>query len=111
MPSKNIESVAKESRTINPKAAFRKKALVKSEEEYLKLYKQSVKNPEKFWSMASKQGPSLVQELADSLQMEEPVFRMVCRRETECFLQLRRPACKQPAAEQSRYYLGRRTRG
>ena len=54
MPSKNIESVAKESRSINPKAAFRKKALVKSEEEYLKLYKQSVKNPDKFWSMASK---------------------------------------------------------
>ncbi|MEM1157360.1 MAG: acetate--CoA ligase [Verrucomicrobiota bacterium] len=54
MPSKNIESLAKESRIINPKATFRKKALVKSEEEYLKLYKQSVRSPEKFWNMASK---------------------------------------------------------
>ncbi|MEM6823405.1 MAG: AMP-binding protein, partial [Verrucomicrobiota bacterium] len=53
MASKDIESVLKENRTINPKAAFRKTALVKSEEEYLKLHRQSIKNPEKFWSMAS----------------------------------------------------------
>jgi len=54
MSTSDIESVSKESRTINPKARFRKTALVKSEEEYLKLYKQSIKDPEKFWSMASR---------------------------------------------------------
>jgi len=54
MASENIESISKESRTVNPKVRFRKTATIKSEEEYLKLYKQSLKDPEKFWSMASR---------------------------------------------------------
>ncbi|MGF1678472.1 MAG: acetate--CoA ligase [Candidatus Methylacidiphilales bacterium] len=54
MPNSNIESVSKEGRTLSPKALFKKDALVKSEEEYLKLYKLSIKSPDKFWSMAAR---------------------------------------------------------
>jgi acetyl-CoA synthetase len=47
--SQNIESVLNEQRTFNPPSAFAAKAAVKSREEYERLHKQSLEEPEKFW--------------------------------------------------------------
>jgi len=53
MAVQNIESVLKEARSFKPKAEFSKKALISSEKEYRKLYKQSLEKPEKFWGKMS----------------------------------------------------------
>jgi acetyl-CoA synthetase len=54
MSDQNITSVSHDNRTIKPKAAFVKKAVL-SEKDYKKLYRQSLEKPEKFWSRASEQ--------------------------------------------------------
>ena len=46
----NIDSILNEQRKFEPAAEFSKKAHVKSLEEYEKLYKESVDDPDKFWS-------------------------------------------------------------
>src|SRR3989344_7018138 len=45
-----ITSILKENRIFNPSRDFSKKANIKSMEEYEKLYKESIRNPEKFWA-------------------------------------------------------------
>ena len=50
-----IESVSRETRKILPKKAFQKYSHLKSEQEYNKIYQQSVKAPEKFWAEKAKQ--------------------------------------------------------
>ncbi len=52
---KTIQSISKEDRKIEPKEAFSQKAYVKSEEEYKKLYQESIENPETFWSEKAKE--------------------------------------------------------
>ncbi|MDP6600014.1 MAG: acetate--CoA ligase [Candidatus Woesearchaeota archaeon] len=46
----DFNSVLKEKRVFNPSKEFSKKAHIKSMQEYKKIYKESVENPEKFWS-------------------------------------------------------------
>jgi len=46
---KTIQSVSQEHRKIVPPKSFTEKAYVKSEEEYKKLYEESIKDPERFW--------------------------------------------------------------
>ncbi|MDA8432661.1 MAG: acetate--CoA ligase [Nitrospiraceae bacterium] len=54
--SKNIEVLMAEKRTFPPSSEFSKKAHIKSMEEYEKIYKRSVEDPEGFWAeMAEKQ--------------------------------------------------------
>lgn len=48
--SDNITSVLQEHRLFNPSKEFSKKAHVKSMKEYKQMYKESLLNPEKFWS-------------------------------------------------------------
>ena len=52
---KTITSMSTEHRTISPPAEFSKKAYVKSEEEYQKIYGESIKDPEKFWAKKAKE--------------------------------------------------------
>ena len=47
---KTIQSVSQENRKISPPTEFSEKAYVKSEEEYKKIYEESIKDPESFWS-------------------------------------------------------------
>ncbi len=47
---KTIQSIGHESRRIKPSEEFKKKAYIKSEEEYRKLYEESIKDPPKFWA-------------------------------------------------------------
>jgi len=46
---KTIESVMKEGRAFLPSEAFRKQAIIKSEEEYWRLYEESIRDPPKWW--------------------------------------------------------------
>src|SRR3989344_3361394 len=52
---KLITSVSNEQRKISPKKQFSSKAHIKSEEEYNKIYQESIKDPEKFWAEKAKQ--------------------------------------------------------
>jgi acetyl-CoA synthetase len=45
----NIQSTLQEQRKFEPPEEFRKKAHIKSLEDYERLYKESVEQPEKFW--------------------------------------------------------------
>ncbi len=45
----SIDSTLQEQRKFEPSAEFQKKAHIKSLEEYERLYKESVEQPEKFW--------------------------------------------------------------
>ena len=55
MARSDIESVLKENRSFQPSPAFRKRALVGDKETYEKLHRQSLRNPEKFWSKMAKE--------------------------------------------------------
>ena len=46
----NIDSILNEQRKFDPPAEFSKLAHIKSLEEYERLYKESVDDPDKFWS-------------------------------------------------------------
>jgi len=50
MSEGKISSVSQEDRKITPSDSFREKAYIKSEEEYKKLYEESIKDPEAFWA-------------------------------------------------------------
>lgn len=52
--STSIESVLQEHRVFKPAKQFSKNAHIKSLAQYQKLYKQSVKAPEKFWAKQAK---------------------------------------------------------
>jgi acetyl-CoA synthetase len=53
MSTVNIDSMLKEKRIFKPKPEFKKQAVIQTEEQYRKLYKQSMEKPEKFWSKMS----------------------------------------------------------
>ncbi len=54
MNEQTISSVSSEHRHFAPPQSFQEKAYVKSEEEYMNLYKESVGDPEKFWAEKAK---------------------------------------------------------
>jgi acetyl-CoA synthetase len=49
MSKDRIEVMSTENRTFPPSPEFSKKAHIKSLEEYEKIYKRSVEDPEGFW--------------------------------------------------------------
>jgi len=55
MPSDYITSILKENRIFKPSKSFSQKAHIKSMKDYEKLYKESIKNPEAFWSEKAEQ--------------------------------------------------------
>jgi len=48
VPSTHIDSVLQEQRKFEPSAEFRHSAHIKSAEDYERIYRESVKNPDKF---------------------------------------------------------------
>ena len=50
MSENKIQSLSNENRKIEPPKEFSEKAHVKSEEEYKKIYEESIKDPEGFWA-------------------------------------------------------------
>src|SRR5690348_13241244 len=48
--STNIDSILQEQRSFPPPPEFSRQAHIKSLEEYDRIYKESVENPEKFWA-------------------------------------------------------------
>jgi acetyl-CoA synthetase len=54
-PAHNIESVLKEKRVFKPSVKFAKMARIGSLKKFQKLYKASLKNPDKFWSKAAEE--------------------------------------------------------
>jgi acetyl-CoA synthetase len=55
MPDANITSVLHENRVFPPPKAFARAAHVKSLAQYRKLYRESVRQPEKFWARQARQ--------------------------------------------------------
>ena len=55
MAQTDITSLQKEGRKFKPSAAFAKQAHVKSLAQYRKLYTESIKSPQKFWSRMAKE--------------------------------------------------------
>jgi len=49
-PQVNIDSILQEQRRFEPSPEFSRQAHVKNLDEYDRLYKESVDNPDKFWS-------------------------------------------------------------
>src|SRR3954462_14232291 len=49
-PSTNIDSILQEQRKFEPSEEFRQTAHIKSAEEYERIYRESVEQPEKFWA-------------------------------------------------------------
>jgi acetyl-CoA synthetase len=47
--ARTIESILKEARRFPPSEEFRKHAIIKSEEEYRRIYEESVRDPPKWW--------------------------------------------------------------
>lgn len=66
MSTVNIDSILKEKRVFKPKADFQKQALISSEHQYRKMYRQSLDKPEKFWA-----------KMADELHWFKP-WKKVC---------------------------------
>ena len=52
--SKNITSLSQEMRVFPPSKEFSKRAHIKSMAEYRKLYRESIKSPDKFWAKQAK---------------------------------------------------------
>ncbi len=52
--SDTIESVLQEAREFPPPKSFQRSALLRTKEEYERLYRQSLDEPEKFWGEAAK---------------------------------------------------------
>ena len=78
--------------------------------EYKKLYNESIKSPEKFWAKQAKNELTWFSPWKKVLQWKAPQRQMVCRRKTQCQLQLPRPTPGHSHGQQSRVDLGRRAR-
>src|SRR2546430_14760888 len=48
--NRNIESLLKEKRVFKPAKEFAKKARIKNLAQYRRMYRESIKHPDKFWS-------------------------------------------------------------
>ena len=86
----NIESVLHEDRKFECPEHFRQQAHIKSLEEYERIYRESVEQPEKFWGGIANE-LALVQEVGQGSGMESSLGQMVCRRPAQSLLQLPRP--------------------
>ena len=53
MAEQTIQSMMDEKRVFNPPESLRRNAEIKSLDEYKKLHKESIDNPEKFWAKAA----------------------------------------------------------
>ncbi len=86
----NIESVLHEDRKFECPEPFRQQAHIKSLEDYERIYRESVEQPEKFWGGIASES-ALVQEVGQGSGMEPSLGQVVCRRPAQSLLQLSRP--------------------
>ena len=70
--SSNIESVSQEARVFPPPKAFSRLAQIKSLAQYRKLYNESIRSPEKFWSRQAKAELVWFKRWTRTLKWEEP---------------------------------------
>ena len=71
-PAVNITSVLHEERVFYPPKAFAQQAHVKSMAQYLKLYRESIRDPEKFWGRQAKNELVWFKPWKKVLQWKEP---------------------------------------
>jgi hypothetical protein len=98
-----IDSVLQEQRKFPPPADFAERAHIKSLEEYERIYKESVEEPEKFWGRVARE---LYWFKPWDRVLECPVGEVVCRGADQPFVQLPRPTRPNLAQEQSRAGVG-----
>ena len=67
--STNIDSILQEQRKFEPPDHFRQQAHIKSLEEYERIYRESVEQPEKFWGRIARR-TALVQEVGQGAGVE-----------------------------------------
>src|SRR3990167_10273991 len=53
--AKKMETVSSENRQFPPSRAFQQQAYISSMEEYTKLYKKSIRDPEGYWESVAKE--------------------------------------------------------
>jgi acetyl-CoA synthetase len=70
--SNNIESHLIENRVFNATKAFSKKAYISSFDQYQKLYRESIKNPEEFWSQQASELVVWQRKWKSVLEWKEP---------------------------------------
>ena len=90
--STNIESHLIENRVFKPAKSFSKKAHISSFAQYQELYRQSIKNPEKFFAQTGRRTSRVAEEVESGSRMEGAFCEVVRRRQTECLRELPRPA-------------------
>ena len=93
----NIESHLVEKRVFKPAKAFAKHARIRSLEQYRRMYRESIKRPEKFWAREA-QRTRLAKAMEKGARMESAVREMVRRRKTERLGELPRPASRRTDA-------------
>ncbi len=76
-PDANITSVLHENRVFPPPKAFARAAHVKSLAQYRKLYKESVRHPDKFWARQAQEELVWFKPWKTVLQWKLPVCQMV----------------------------------
>ena len=103
----NLSSILREHRVFPPPAEFAAQAHVKSLEEYEALYRRSIQDPESFWA-------EIASELhwfapwTKVLDWQPPIGQVVCGRQNQSLLQLRRSPRPERQERQSRHFVGGR---
>ena len=105
----NIDSTLQEQRKFEPPEHFSHQAHIKSLQEYERIYRESVEDPEKFWGRIANE-LHWFKKWDKVLEWNHPLGKVVCRGADQSFLQLPRPPRTDMAQEQSRADLGKRTR-
>ena len=104
----NIESHLIEKRVFKPSKSFAKKARIRSLAQYRRMYRESIRHPEKFWAREAKE---LVwqKRWKKVLQWKAPFAKWFVGGKLNVSRKLPRSASRRTTAQQSRNHLGRRT--
>ena len=88
MSNESIDVLMAEKRTFPPSKDFSEKAHIKSFDEYEKLYKRSVEDPEGFWAEMAEKNLTWFKkwDKVSGLGLQQTVYQMVHRRQAECML-------------------------
>src|SRR5262249_52502011 len=105
----NIESHLVEKRIFKPARNFAKTARIKSLGQYRRMYRESIRQPAKFWTREAGE-LGLRPKMESRARMESAVCEVVRWRQTQYFGKLPGSASDRSAPEQGGNYLGGRTR-
>ena len=107
--SNNIESHLVEKRVFKPSKEFSRSAHIGSFAQYRKLYKESIKAPERFWAKQACR-PALAKEVDQGQRLAAALRQVVCWRQAQHFRELSGSSPCGSAPQQGGDHLGRRTR-